>query len=113
MKRLLSIVLAIALPAVAIAQSAPSYQCTSGGTTRRVEVVRTGAGQVPCEVRYSKPTEAPGAAAQVIYNAANQAGYCESRAAEFVDKLRGLGWTCTGPAAAVNGVRFERDTQVG
>lgn len=113
MVRQLSIFVAAALlPAVTFAQSAPSYQCTSGGSTRRVDVVRTGAAQVPCEVRYAKPTEAPGAAAQVIYNAASEAGYCEARAAEFVDKLRGLGWTCSTAASAAAAVRFERDAQV-
>lgn len=112
MIRQLSIFIAAAvLPAITFAQSAPSYQCTSGSNTRRVDVVRTGAGQVPCEVRYAKPSEAPGAAAQVIYNAASEAGYCEARAAEFVEKLRGLGWTCSA-ATAATAVRFEHDAQI-
>jgi hypothetical protein len=39
-------------------------------------------------------SEAPGAP-QVLWRAANQSGYCEAQAQEFVAKLQGLGWTCS------------------
>ena len=31
---------------------------------------------------------------QVLWQAQNEIRYCETRAAAFVDKLRGWGWTC-------------------
>jgi len=48
---------------------------------------------VPCEVHYYKDTEVPGEG-QVLWRASNDAGYCEAKAAEFFEKLRGMGWTC-------------------
>ena len=52
---------------------------------------------MPCEVRYAKPTE--GIGEQVLWRAEREAGYCEARFGEFVDKLRGFGWSCSVPAA--------------
>lgn len=53
---------------------------------------------VPCEVQYFKDTEAPGES-QVLWSAQAQAGYCESKASEFVAKLEGWGWSCSAGAA--------------
>ena len=53
---------------------------------------------VPCEVHYYKDTEAPGEK-QVLWSAAAQEGFCESKAQEFIAKLEGWGWDC-GRAAA-------------
>jgi hypothetical protein len=69
--------------------------CTSGGNTRKVELISASAEtKVPCEVHYKKETEQPGHD-QVIYTANNEIGFCHSKAAAFVDKLAGMGWTCT------------------
>jgi hypothetical protein len=98
--------LAAALPAIAFAQSSDTYQCTMGDLTRRVEIARESGAPVPCEVLYFKDSEAPGER-QVLWSAANEAGYCESQAQGFVEKLQGLGWECQStpgspaPAAAV------------
>jgi hypothetical protein len=48
---------------------------------------------VPCEVHYFKDTELPGEN-QVLWTATTEAGYCESKAEEFVAKLREWGWDC-------------------
>jgi hypothetical protein len=88
------LVLAACLPAIAGAQSNRSYPCTNGNLTRRVEVAYTGAGEVPCEVRYHKDTEAPGMP-EVLWSATNDAGYCEAQARDFVARLQALGWTCS------------------
>jgi len=94
-----------ALPLIAFAQSSDTYQCTMSDLTRRVEIAREGGASVPCEVLYFKDSEAPGER-QVLWSATNDAGYCESQAQGFVQKLEGLGWTCDGtpgtpaPAAA-------------
>jgi hypothetical protein len=44
-------------------------------------------------VHYYKDTEMPGER-QVLWRAQSEEGYCEARAAEFVERLRGMGWTC-------------------
>lgn len=91
-KALFSAVAAI-LPIVALGQSSDTYQCTMGDLTRRVEIARSSGSPVPCEVLYFKDTEAPGQR-QVLWSAANEAGYCEAQAQGFVAKLEGLGWEC-------------------
>ncbi len=87
------LLLATAIPCVAIGQSATSNQCTNADLTRRVEI-RTDPGvSVPCEVHYHKDTEAPGER-QVLWSATKEVGYCERKTEEFVTKLRGWGWEC-------------------
>lgn len=72
---------------------AKSVTCTMASLERTVELRYDNPGDaVPCEVRYDKPTE--GVAEQVLWRAEREAGYCEARFGEFVDKLRGLGWSC-------------------
>ncbi|HEY7672804.1 MAG TPA: hypothetical protein VIC71_11345 [Gammaproteobacteria bacterium] len=85
--------LAASLPVIAFAQSSDTYQCTMAGLTRRVEIAREGGSSVPCEVLYFKDSEAPGER-RVLWSATNEAGYCESQAQGFVEKLEGLGWEC-------------------
>ena len=88
---------ALALPLAALAQANDSYRCTMGGKVRRVEIFHDAGVAVPCEVHYYKDTEAPGEQ-QVLWRAVNEAGFCEARTAEFIDKLRGMGWNCQGLA---------------
>ena len=72
---------------------AKSVTCTMASLERTVELRYDNPGDaVPCEVRYAKPTE--GVAEQVLWRAEREAGYCEARFGEFVDKLRGFGWSC-------------------
>jgi hypothetical protein len=90
--------LAFAVPCIAFAQDAGKYQCTHGDLVRRVEIFTEPGMTVPCEVHYFKDTEAPGET-QVLWSAQSQAGYCESKASEFVSKLEGWGWNCSAAAA--------------
>ena len=85
--------LAAALPCLAEAQSAGSYECTLDDQLRRVEILSEPGAVVPCEVHYYKDKDAPDEK-QVLWNATNQAGYCESRTEEFIAKLEGWGWDC-------------------
>ena len=72
---------------------AKSVACTMASLERTVELRYENPGNaVPCEVRYAKPTE--GFGEQVLWRAEREAGYCEARFGEFVDKLRGFGWSC-------------------
>jgi hypothetical protein len=84
-------------PVLAYTQSDQTFECTHAGLTRRVEIAYQGT-PVPCEVRYYKDTEAPGAP-EVLWSAQHAAGYCEARAREFLERLRGWGWDCEGSAA--------------
>ncbi|HSG65099.1 MAG TPA: hypothetical protein VLD39_08860 [Gammaproteobacteria bacterium] len=81
------------------AQDGGSYRCSLGDLARRVEIVYETGSAVPCEVHYYKDTEAPGER-QVLWRAGVQSGYCEGRTREFVEQLRGWGWTCEAGAAA-------------
>lgn len=71
---------------------AESWSCRHDNDVREVHIVPTGDGPVPCEVIYKKLTE--GAEDQVLWNAQNDANYCEEKAAAFVGKLESWGWTC-------------------
>ena len=72
---------------------AKSVTCTMASLDRTVELHYDTPGvSVPCEVRYAKPTE--GVGEQVLWRAERETGYCEARFGEFVDKLRGFGWSC-------------------
>lgn len=72
------------------------YLCELQGVTRRVEIDYESAdAAVPCSVNYFKDSEAPGEV-NTLWNASNIEGYCEEKAAGFVDKLKSWGWSCTG-----------------
>ena len=80
----------------ALAQPPTSYVCTSGGLERRIQVIYETGLLVPCEVHYVKDAESADAP-QVLWRAANEEGYCEAKAAEFVQKLTDWGWQCASP----------------
>ena len=101
MSRLFAFLLT-ALPAVALAHDDHSYRCTSGDAVRRIEVVHADGATTPCTVNYHKDTEAPGTSEE-LWSAANEAGYCEARAAEFSTRLESLGWQCDVVAARPEG----------
>ena len=71
--------------------------CSHGNQMRVIEVVYTSEDNVPCEVRYSKEegTTTP-------WSANNLAGFCEEKAAAFVAKQQGWGWSCELAATAVS-----------
>jgi hypothetical protein len=115
MLRILSIAfVGMTFSVAVLAQGDGRYECIMGDLTRRVEIFYEPGGVLPCEVRYIKETEAPGQT-QVLWNAQNEAGYCEARAREFVERLRTLGWQCAEPRAAASTNResaAEDDTAV-
>ena len=93
MQRILLVIVLLVAPLIAVAQEQGNYQCALDELIRRVEIMYETGVTVPCEVHYYKDTEMPGER-QVLWRAANEEGYCESMAAEFVAKLQGMGWTC-------------------
>ena len=92
--RVLAFSIALSFPLGALAQSSDVFRCTMGSLTRRVEVARETDGPLPCEVRYYKDDEAPGAP-QVLWSASNEQGYCDAQAEGFLARLEGLGWQCS------------------
>ncbi|SNY49497.1 hypothetical protein SAMN06297280_1436 [Arsukibacterium tuosuense] len=80
----------ISTPQIA-AQQQPgqSTHCQLGESVRVVEVVYPQGGELPCEVQYTKD-----GATSMLWQAQNDAGYCEQQAADFVEKLRGWGFEC-------------------
>jgi hypothetical protein len=80
-----------------------TYVCLYGNSERTIKVVyATPDSKIPCDVVYEKDS-----GSQVMWNAQNMEGYCETKADEFVEKQRGWGWDCAkmeeetpGPAPA-------------
>ena len=70
---------------------ADSWSCSHDNDVREVHIMSTGAA-VPCEVVYKKLTE--GVEDQVLWNANNDASYCEDKARGFIEKLESWGWVC-------------------
>ncbi|MEM9622764.1 MAG: hypothetical protein AAF993_14015 [Pseudomonadota bacterium] len=88
----------IALLACAITPATQATLCSMDGMQRSINVIYSTPGQpLPCEVVYEKASAAEdlsSAPTLRLWRAEHEAGFCESRAEEFVTKLRNLGWTC-------------------
>ena len=79
----------IAGPLLASEQQGQSTHCQLGDAVRIIKVVYTQGSELPCEVQYTKD-----GATSVLWQASNEAGYCEQKAADFVEKQRGWGFEC-------------------
>jgi len=106
MKKSPLFVVFLLLPSLGFAQDVTNYQCSLDELTRRVEILSEPGMPVPCEVHYYRDTESPGDD-QVLWRAQNEVGYCETRAAEFVEKLRSMGWTCWDAGSPDNEVQAD------
>lgn len=83
------LIIALSIPLGAYADS---WSCRHGNDVREVHTVQTTEAPVPCQVVYKKLTE--GAEDQILWNAQNDAAYCEEKATTFITKLESWGWTC-------------------
>lgn len=72
-----------------LAEDAIRYLCQSGEQQRIIEVIYNGENAVPCEVHYQR-----NGLNDVLWQADNEAGYCEQQAQTFVDKQQAWGWQC-------------------
>ena len=70
--------------------------CSHGNQTRVVEVVYTEGTETPCEVHYSKEE-----GMTIPWSANNLAGFCEEKAAAFIDKQENWGWACEAVSTAM------------
>ncbi len=84
-----AILVGLAVPGLG---SANPVTCEQGGLIRKVVVVYANPGQaLPCEVIYDKSGEG---SIETVWRSDYEAGYCEARAMELVEKLNGAGWLC-------------------
>lgn len=85
--------------AIAKAESEAGYAgqettCKQDSRVRKVKVAyKDEAAGNDCSVTYRKDSEDPGAE-KVLWSAQKQPDYCKEKAASFVEKLQGMGWTC-------------------
>ena len=77
---------------VPVGAQAESWSCRHDNDVREVHIQRATDAAVPCDVVYRKLTE--GQEDQVLWSAQNDENYCDTKAAGFVEKLEGWGWTC-------------------
>lgn len=84
------IVTCFALPVSAYADS---WSCSKSNDVREVHIERSTSAPVPCHVLYKKQTE--GVEDQILWNANNDATYCEEKAQGLIAKLESVGWVCT------------------
>lgn len=66
------------------------YVCNNGDAKRVISIMyETAEDKLPCEVQYDK-----GEGTQTLWSAQTDAGYCETKASEFVAKQESWGWSC-------------------
>lgn len=84
---------AVLLGLFTTAANANPVECRQGEVTRTIEIVYANPGAaVPCEVIYSKPAQGT---IEMLWQAMNESGYCETRVSELTSKLETLGWQCS------------------
>ncbi len=85
-------ILIFACFALPVSAYAESWSCSKSNDVREVHIERSTSAPVPCQVLYKKQTE--GVEAQVLWNANNDATYCEEKALGLIAKLESEGWVC-------------------
>lgn len=89
-KTLLASIVLIASSQQIQAQESTKTVCSHAGNTRIIEVVYPKAENRPvCEVVYTNKS-----GSKVLWNAQNDASYCEQKAMEFTAKQESWGWVC-------------------
>lgn len=83
-----------AIGATAAYADGDAWYCRQGERVREVTIYYPQAPErVPCEVYYTKRDQKR--MPRVLWSATREVGYCERRAAAFVDRLQALGWQCS------------------
>ena len=90
MKKIILSSAILALAASFSASADTTYSCKHDSSERLITVAYPEGGELPCEVQYTKGDDI-----QILWNAKNVKGYCEEKAAAFVDKQTGWGWSCS------------------
>ena len=90
MKSIPSILLLVFLAAAFNVSASENYVCDNHGEKRLIKITYHNEQQpVPCEVRYDK-----GQGEQILWSAQSEAGFCETKADEFIQKQESWGWSC-------------------
>lgn len=71
------------------------YICTLDKAERIIEVSYSSEKAAPCAVNYTKD-----GATQKLWSYEITEGQCEAKAAEFAEKQKGWGWSCTQETSA-------------
>jgi len=90
---LTGLIVSFALLAVPGAAIAESWICEHGSLIREITVKHETENPAPCSVIYDKSVEGQGST--VLWSAAFDGGYCDTKANGLAEKLTGLGWSCT------------------
>ncbi|CAH0535088.1 hypothetical protein VST7929_02749 [Vibrio stylophorae] len=91
MKKLMIAMASVLAASHAYAAENIKYVCQFDNAERIIEVRYTNSPDaLPCEVNYSKNGQD-----EVLWRASNTPGYCESKAADLVEKQKAWGWDCT------------------
>ncbi len=86
------VILFLFVAPVASGVFASEYICRNDGLTRMIGVeYQADPEPLPCRVRYDKPQEG---GVMYPWNAQNEVGFCERKAAELADRLTSFGWSC-------------------
>lgn len=85
----MSVSLLLSISTSAIAKESRTTLCVHDNQTRVIEIVYAGENGVPCDVQYTKEDDT-----KTLWSAQNKLGYCENKAAAFVEKQIGWGWSC-------------------
>jgi hypothetical protein len=81
----------LALPSVSVADS---WTCNFGNLTRNVLIFYPAEpNKLPCKVYYTKPDE--NVMPRTLWRAEHENDYCDRKAAEFITKLKSMGWQCS------------------
>ena len=90
---LLSQAVAISLLAIPFSTQAQTWSCILDNHVREIHIqTESPSSPVPCSVVYKKLTE--GDEDKTLWDAQNDAGFCEEKAKAFVEKQVAWGWTC-------------------
>ena len=77
---------------------ARAWTCHKAELTREVIIFYPEApARLPCKVFYAKPNE--NVMPRALWEAKNTQNYCEQKAAEFIEKLSSMGWSCSTTAS--------------
>ncbi len=90
MRHTIMLVGVFAIGSSAFAVEPVKYTCTLNNAERIIEVRYISDKAVPCTVNYIKE-----GATQSLWSYETTEGQCEDKAAEFVEKQKSWGWSCT------------------
>lgn len=84
----------LVMPGLASEAFASAWTCHKAELTREVIIFYPEApARLPCKVFYAKPNE--NVMPRALWEAKNTQKYCEQKAAEFIEKLSSMGWSCS------------------